>query len=164
MSDILKVEHLTKHFVKKGLFSSKTSIVKATDDVSFSVKEGEVFVLAGESGSGKSTIARLIMKAIEANSGKITFEGEEIGNDSKSLTKIRMSCQMIHQDPYDSINPRMKISDIISEPLEIHKVGNSEERQKQVIDVLREVRLEPAEEIAKKFPHELSSAAASRRS
>ena len=77
MSDILKIEHLTKHFVKKGFFSSKSSIVKAADDVSFSLKEGEVFVLAGESGSGKSTIARLIMKAIESNSGKIIFEGQE---------------------------------------------------------------------------------------
>jgi len=156
MSDILKVENLTKYFVKKGIFSSKSSIVKAADDISFSLKEGEVFVLAGESGSGKSTIARLIMKAIEANSGKIIFEGHEIGNDSKSLTKIRMACQMVHQDPYDSINPRMRVFDIVSEPLEIHKVGNKEDRQKRIIEVLREVRLEPAEEIAKKFPHALS--------
>ena len=156
MSDILKVENLTKHFVKKGFFSSKASIVKAVDDVSFSLREGEVFVLAGESGSGKSTIARLIMKAIEANSGKIIFHGEEIGNDSKSLEKIRMSCQMVHQDPYDSINPRMRVFDIVLEPLEIHKIGNKEERHRRVIDALREVRLEPADEIAKKYPHELS--------
>ena len=156
MSDILKIEHLTKHFVKKGIFSSKSSVVKAADDVSFSLKEGEVFVLAGESGSGKSTIARLIMKAIEANSGKIIFEGEEIGNDSKSLEKIRMACQMVHQDPYDSINPRMRVFDIVNEPLEIHKVGNKEDRQSRVIEALREVRLEPAEDIAKKYPHELS--------
>jgi peptide/nickel transport system ATP-binding protein len=96
------------------------------------------------------------MKAIDANSGKIIFEGQEIGNDSKSLTKIRMACQMVHQDPYDSINPRMRVFDIVLEPLEIHKVGNKEERKKRVIEVLREVRLEPAEEIAKKFPHALS--------
>jgi peptide/nickel transport system ATP-binding protein len=156
MSDILKVEHLTKHFVKKGLFSSKSSVVKAADDVSFSLKEGEVFVLAGESGSGKSTIARLIMKAIESNSGKIIFEGQEIGNDSASLDKIRMACQMVQQDPYDSINPRMRIFDIVNEPLEIHKVGNKEDRQSRVIEALREVRLEPPEDIAKKYPHELS--------
>ena len=156
MSDILKVEHLTKNFVKKGLFSSKSSIVKAADDVSFTLKEGEVFVLAGESVSGKSTIAKLIMKAIEANSGKIIFEGQEIGNDSASLEKIRMSCQMVHQDPYDSINPRMKVFDIVNEPLEIHKVGNKDERQNRVIEALREVRLEPPEDIAKKYPHELS--------
>ena len=156
MSEILKVEHLTKIFTKKSLFNSKTSIVRAADDVSFSLKQGEVFVLAGESGSGKSTIARLIMKAIEANSGKIVFEGDEIGNDSKSLDKIRMSCQMVQQDPYDSINPRMKIFDIVNEPLEIHKVGNKEERYNRVIDALREVRLEPPQDIAKKYPHELS--------
>ena len=155
MSEILKVENLKKYFVKKSFFSSKTSVVKAADDISFSVEKGEVFVLAGESGSGKSTIARLILKAIEADSGKIIFDGEEIKNDSKSLAKIRMKCQMIHQDPYESINPRMKVFDIISEPLEIHGVGKAE-RRSRVLDTLREVRLEPAEDIAKKYPHMLS--------
>jgi len=90
-----------------------------------------VFVLAGESGSGKSTIAKLILKSIEADSGKIIFENHEIGNDQKSIEKIRMNCQMIHQDPYDSINPRMKILDIVSEPLEIHKIGNTDLRKKE---------------------------------
>lgn len=156
MSDILQVEHLKRYFIKKSLFSSKKSVVKAADDVSFTLKEGEVFVLAGESGSGKSTIARLILKAIEADSGKIIFDGDIIGDDSASLEKIRMQCQMVQQDPYDSINPRMKVFDIISEPLEIHKVGSKAEKYKKVIDVLREVRLEPADEIARKFPHQLS--------
>jgi len=156
MSDILQVEHLKRYFIKKSLFSSKKSIVKAVDDVSFTLKEGEVFVLAGESGSGKSTIARLILKAIEADSGKIIFDGDIIGDDSASLEKIRMQCQMVQQDPYDSINPRMKVFDIISEPLEIHKVGSKAEKYKRVLDVLREVRLEPADEIARKFPHQLS--------
>ncbi|MBA4459294.1 MAG: ABC transporter ATP-binding protein [Nitrosopumilaceae archaeon] len=156
MNEILKIEHLKKYFVKKNLFSSKTSMVKATDDVSFSVEKGEVFVLAGESGSGKSTIAKLILKSIEADSGKIIFDGQEIQNDQKSLEKIRMNCQMIHQDPYDSINPRMKIADIVSEPLEIHKIGNNEMRKKRVIEVLQEVKLEPAEDIMKKYPHMLS--------
>ncbi len=155
MSEILKVENLKKYFVKKTLFSSKTSVVKAADDISFSVEKGEVFVLAGESGSGKSTIARLILKAIEADSGKIIFDGEEIKNDSKSLAKIRMKCQMVHQDPYESINPRMKVFDIVSEPLEIHGVGK-DERRSRVLDTLREVRLEPVEDIAKKYPHMLS--------
>jgi len=156
MSDILQVEHLKRYFIKKSLFSSKKSVVKAADDVSFTLKEGEVFVLAGESGSGKSTIARLILKAIEADSGKIIFDGDVIGDDSASLEKIRMQCQIVQQDPYDSINPRMKVFDIISEPMEIHKVGSKAEKYKRVIDVLREVRLEPAEEIATKFPHQLS--------
>jgi len=156
MSDILQVEHLKRYFIKKSLFSSKKSVVKAADDVSFTLKEGEVFVLAGESGSGKSTIARLILKAIEADSGKIIFDGDIIGEDSASLEKIRMQCQMVQQDPYDSINPRMKVYDIIVEPLEIHKVGSKAEKYKKVLEVLREVRLEPAEEIVGKFPHQLS--------
>lgn len=156
MEEILRIEHLTKFFIKKGIFSSKISMIKAVDDVSFSLKKGEVFVLAGESGSGKTTIANLILKSIPADSGRILFENQEIKNDKKSLEKIRMNCQMIHQDPYDSINPRMKIEDIISEPLEIHKIGNRENRRKRVAEVLHEVKLEPAEEILKKYPHVLS--------
>ncbi len=131
-------------------------MVKAVDDVSFALKKGEVFVLAGESGSGKSTIAKLILKSIGADSGKIIFENQEIKNDKKSLEKIRMNCQMIHQDPYDSVNPRMNIGDIISEPLEIHKIGSKDDRRKRVIEVLHEVKLEPAEEILRKYPHMLS--------
>lgn len=156
MSEILKVEHLHKFFVKKGIFSSQIVTVKATDDVTFSLKKGEVFVLAGESGSGKSTIAKLILKSIEADSGDIFFDNQKIGNDKESLEKIRMNCQMIHQDPYDSINPRMKVGDIILEPLEIHKVGTKQQKQNRVIEVLQEVKLEPVEEIVKKFPHMLS--------
>ena len=156
MTEILKIEHLKKYYIKKKIFSSEPSIVKATDDVSFSIKKGEVFVLAGESGSGKSTIAKLILKSIKADSGKIIFEDQEIDNQKKNLKKIRMNCQMIHQDPYDSINPRMKIKDIILEPLEIHNIGNKEERNRRVIEVLHEVKLEPVEEIIKKYPHMLS--------
>ncbi len=146
---------MKKFFVKKGMFGSKTT-VRATDNVTFSLKKGEVFVLAGESGSGKSTIAKLILKSIESDSGKIFFENQEISNEKKNLEIIKMNCQMIHQDPYDSINPRMKISDIVSEPLEIHNIGDKNERTRRVIEVLQEVKLEPAEEIARKYPHMLS--------
>lgn len=156
MDEILRIEHLSKFFTKKGIFSRKTITVKAVDDVSFTLKKGEVFVLAGESGSGKSTIAKLILKSIGADSGKIIFENQEIKNDKKSLEKIRMNCQMIHQDPYDSVNPRMSVGDIISEPLEIHKIGSKDDRRKRVIEVLHEVKLEPAEEILRKYPHMLS--------
>ena len=156
MQEILKVEHLKKYFTKKGLFGSKSTTVRAVDDVSFSLKKGEVFVIAGESGSGKSTIAKLILKSIEPDSGKIFFEDQEISNEKKNLKKIRMNCQMIHQDPYDSINPRMKIGDIVLEPLEIHNVGNKDDRLRRVIEVLHEVKLEPADEILKKYPHMLS--------
>jgi len=156
MEDILKVEHLSKSFVKKGIFSSNIISVKAADDVTFSVKKGEVFVLAGESGSGKSTIAKLILKSIKSDSGKIIFENQEILDDAKSLSKIRMNCQMIQQDPYDSINPRMKIRDIILEPLEIHNIGTKQDRENRLVEVLKEVKLEPPEEIMKKYPHMLS--------
>jgi peptide/nickel transport system ATP-binding protein len=154
--EILKVEGLSKYFTKKSVFGSKTTVVKAVDDISFSLKKGEVFVLAGESGSGKSTTARLILKAIDADSGKIFFNGEQITDELKSIKKLRMSCQMVYQDPYDSINPRMRVYDIVCEPLEIHGIGNAEERKKMVLETLREVKLEPAEEIVKKYPHTLS--------
>ncbi len=138
------------------MFTSETSTVKAVDDISFSIKQGEVFVLAGESGSGKSTIAKLILKSLKPDSGKIIFEQQEIDDEKRNLEKIRMNCQMIHQDPYDSINPRMRIKEIISEPLEIHNVLNKDEINNRILEVLREVKLEPAEEISKKYPHMLS--------
>ena len=138
------------------MFGSKTSIVKAVEDVSFSLHNDEVLVIAGESGSGKSTIAKLILGAITPDSGKIIFQGKEIKNNTNSLMEIRMNCQMVHQDPYDSINPRMKVRDIVSEPLEIHNIGHGSEREKIVLDTLREVKLEPTEEIANKYPHMLS--------
>ena len=156
MTEILRVENLKKYFAKKGMFGKESSTIRATDDVSFSLNKGEVFVLAGESGSGKSTIAKLILRSIIPDSGKIFFEKSEIDSQKKSLAKIRMNCQMIQQNPYDSINPRMRIGEIISEPLEIHKMGNKEERNARVLEALREVKLEPAEEIINKHPHMLS--------
>ncbi|MCE2614299.1 MAG: ABC transporter ATP-binding protein, partial [Nitrosopumilus sp. (ex Thoosa mismalolli)] len=95
-------------------------------------------------------------KSIPSDSGKIFFEGKEISENKQNLEHIRMNCQMIHQDPYDSINPRMKIGDIVAEPLEIHNVGDKDARKKRVIEVLQEVKLEPADQIIKKYPHMLS--------
>jgi len=156
LDEILRVEGLSKQFIKKNMFGSKISVVKAVEDVSFSLHNDEVLVIAGESGSGKSTIAKLILGALTLDSGKIIFQGKEIKNNTSSLMEIRMNCQMVHQDPYDSINPRMKVRDIVSEPLEIHNIGHSSEREKIVLDTLREVKLEPSEEIANKYPHMLS--------
>ena len=150
------MEGLSKDFIKNNLFGSRTSIVKAIEDVTFSLHSGEVLVIAGESGSGKSTLAKLILGAITPDMGKIIFDGEEIGETLKNLKKIRMQCQMVYQDPYDSINPRMKVLDIISEPLEIHSIGTKLERKKIVLNALREVKLEPVEEIVNKHPHMLS--------
>ena len=156
MSEILKIESLIKIFEKKNLFSSNEESVTAADSVSFSLNKGEILAIAGQSGSGKSTIAKLILRAIEPDSGKIFYKGEEIRNNSSELKKFRMKCQMVYQDPYDSINPRMTISDIVNEPLEIHEMGTKQERKKRVLDTLKMVKLEPAEEIARKHPHMLS--------
>ena len=103
MVEILKIENLTKIFEKKSVFRSEKTIVKATDNITFTLNQGEILAIAGESGSGKSTLAKLILRAIEPDSGRIFFENEEISNTN--LKKIRMQCQMIYQDPYDSINP-----------------------------------------------------------
>ena len=156
MNTILRVEGLNKNFTKKSFFQSKSSMVTAVNNVSFSLSKDEILAIAGQSGSGKSTIAKLILKAIEVDSGKIFFDGDEISDTPSDLKKLRMNCQMIYQDPYDSINPRMKIFDIINEPLEIHRVGTKETRSEMVLDALRQVKLEPAPEIAKQYPHMLS--------
>ena len=156
MSEILRVEGLAKKFKKKNLFSADSDEITAADKVNFSLNHGEILAIAGQSGSGKSTIAKLILRAIEPNSGKIFYKNQEIKSNSEELKKFRMKCQMVYQDPYDSINPRMTIQDIVNEPLEIHSIGTKEERQERVLETLRMVKLEPAEEIAKKHPHMLS--------
>ena len=156
MDVILRVENLTKKFKKKNLFSSKSDEITAVDNVNFSVNRGKILAIAGQSGSGKSTIAKLILRAIEPDFGKIFYNEKEIKNNSDELKKFRMKCQMVYQDPYDSINPRMTIADIINEPLEIHNIDTKKERMQKVIDILRMVKLEPANEIARKYPHMLS--------
>ena len=155
MDDILSVSNLHKHYVRNGFFGKKLPAVKAVDGISFSIKAGNVLVLAGESGSGKSTIARLILGAEEADYGAIRFEGNKVDYATgDGVGEIRAGCQMVHQNPYDSVNPRMHVSDIIAEPLQIHHwKGDKKER---VLQVLREVKMEPAEEIAVMYPHQLS--------
>ena len=156
MAALLQVRNLTKHFTKRSVFGRASHTVRASDGVSFSVAEGEVLVIAGESGSGKSTIAKLILGSIKPDSGQVILGGREIGGDPEGLRRIRTECQMIQQDPYDSINPRMRVGDIVSEPLEIHGFGSADMRRRRVLEVLGEVRLEPAERIAGKYPHMLS--------
>ena len=156
MTEILRIENLTKKFKNANLFSSDTEEVVAAEAVNFSLNHGEILAIAGQSGSGKSTIAKLILRSLQPDSGKIFYNEKEIKDNSNELKKFRMKCQMVYQDPYDSINPRMTILDIINEPLEIHEIGTKEERRKKVIETLQMVKLEPAEEIAKKHPHMLS--------
>ncbi len=156
MDEILKVENLGKKFKKKSMFSSNSEEVVAADSVSFSLERGKILAIAGQSGSGKSTIAKLILRALQPDSGKIFYNENEIKDNSDELKKFRMKCQMVYQDPYDSINPRMTILDIVNEPLEIHNIGTKNERKQRVMETLRMVKLEPAEEISKKHPHMLS--------
>jgi len=161
--DLLRVNNLKKSFaVKKSLREvlrfNKEYHIKAVDDVSFSLEKGKVFVLAGESGSGKTTIARLILRAIEPDSGSIIFDGEDITNKTdKELRKVRTNIQMVYQDPYTSLNPRMKILDTIMEPLNVNdKISSKAEKREKVLRTLEDVQLRPAEEISHKFPYMLS--------
>ncbi len=163
MIDLLRVSNLKKYFpvkrsVREILRFDKEHNVKAVDGVSFSVQNGKVFVLAGESGSGKTTVARLILRAIEPDSGSIIFDGDDITKRTETeLRKVRTSIQMVYQDPYTSLNPRMKILDIIMEPLNINDKHSSKvEKKEKVLQTLEDVRLRPAEEISEKFPHMLS--------
>lgn len=154
MEEILSVRNIKKYFVKKGFFRGK-DITRAVDGVSFSIKKAQTLVLAGESGSGKTTIARLILRAVEPDSGEIIFDGVKIGSDAISLKKLRKDCQMIHQDPYASIDPRMRVLDIVKEPLDINGIGSPSERREAAFSALKDVKLDPAE-VASKYPHMLS--------
>ena len=163
MIDLLHVSNLRKYFpVKRSLREilsfDKEHYLKAVDDISFNVQKGKVFVLAGESGSGKTTVARLILRAIEPDSGSIIFDGDDITKKpERELRKVRTSIQMVYQDPYTSLNPRMKILDIIMEPLNVNdKHSSKAEKKERVLQTLEDVRLRPAEEISEKFPHMLS--------
>jgi len=162
VSEIVKVEHLKKYFpVQKSfleqLFTRKLSYVKAVDDVTFSIKKGEIFTLAGESGCGKTTTGRLILKLATPTSGKIYFDSADVTNlKGEKLRLIRRRMQMIFQDPYASLNPRMKIGDAVGHPLEIHGLAKGEEKKKMVLEVLEKVGLTPPDQFINLYPHQLS--------
>lgn len=155
MTPLLDVRHLVKHFIRKqGLFRAP-SVVKAVDDVTFTIHEGEMFGLVGESGSGKSTTGRCILRLIEPNSGEVVFRGENVLQFSKQRMRLaRRDMQIVFQDPYSSLNPRMRVGDIVEEPLVIHRLGTRPERRARVAELFHLVGLEPGH--VTRYPHEFS--------
>ena len=155
MSPLVEVSHLVKHFTRDaGLFRAGTRVA-AVDDVSFSIDEGETFGLVGESGSGKTTTGRCLLRLIEPSSGAVRFRGENLMDFSrKRLRDARRDMQIVFQDPYSSLNPRMRACDIVEEPLIIHALGTRAERQARVAELFRLVGLDPVH--LGRLPHQFS--------
>ena len=162
--NLIEVRNLVKHFeVSKSFFSSKKNVVKAVDGISFNIKPGESLGLVGQSGCGKTTTARSLCLLDPKTSGSVNFLNpekqlmESIDNiDDNSLKIFRRNIQMIFQDPYESLNPRWTIKDIIKEPLDIHNIGNLAEREDTIVEILRTVGLTPPENYLNRYPHEIS--------
>jgi oligopeptide transport system ATP-binding protein len=157
MGPLLEVEGLAKHYpVKKGLVLAKTvGTVKAVDGVSFSLNRGETLALVGESGCGKSTTARLVLRLIEPSAGIVRFEGVDITDmKGEPLRRLRRRMQIVFQDPFASLNPRMTVGDILEEPLIVHGIGEAMERRARVNQLLGLVGL--ASYHAGRYPHEFS--------
>ena len=155
MAPLLDVRHLSKEFSRrKGLFGA-ASVVRAVDDVSFSIDKGETFGLVGESGSGKTTTGRCILRLIEPTTGEVLFDGRDVLRLSRGdLRRARRDMQIVFQDPYSSLNPRMRVDEIVEEPLVIHKLGSQAERRERVKQLFALVGLNP--DHLRRYPHEFS--------
>jgi oligopeptide transport system ATP-binding protein len=152
---LLEVTHLVKEFSRKRGLLAPASIVRAVDDVSFTIDEGETFGLVGESGSGKTTTGRCILRLIEPTSGQVRFKGEDVLSFSRSqLRAARRDMQIVFQDPYSSLNPRMRVGSIVEEPLIIHRVGTRPERKARVAELFELVGLDPSQ--LARYPHQFS--------
>src|SRR5687767_4093304 len=153
---LLSVRNLAKHYVRKtGLFGGSKGVVKAVDGVSFEVFPGETLGLVGESGCGKTTTGRAILRLIEPTAGVVVFEGNDVLIlDSGALRRLRRRMQIIVQDPFSSLNPPMTIGAIVREGITIHRIAEGEAADRRVKQLLDEVGLRP--EYAKRYPHEFS--------
>jgi ABC-type oligopeptide transport system ATPase subunit len=153
---LLEAKNLVKHFVaQRSVFGRPKAYVKAVDGVSFSVDAGETLALVGESGCGKSTVSRLVLRLLEPDAGEIRFEGRDLlSMDANELRAFRRDAQIIFQDPYASLNPRMTVSQILGEPLTLHDLVPASRRRERVEQLLHLVGLEPR--FARRYPHEFS--------
>jgi oligopeptide transport system ATP-binding protein len=152
---LVEVSHLVKHFVRGGGLLRKGTRVAAVDDVSFTIEEGETFGLVGESGSGKTTTGRCLLRLIEPTSGGVMFRGEDIlALPASRLRAARRQMQIVFQDPYSSLNPRMRAREIVEEPLVIHRLGAKAERRARVAELFGLVGLDTVH--LERYPHEFS--------
>ena len=151
MTELLRVDELAKHFPSRG----GKGAIRAVDGVSFTVKRGETLGIVGESGCGKSTLARTVLRLVEPTAGRIEFDGTDLrALDHRALRAMRREMQIVLQDPYASLDPRLKVGAIVAEPLEIHRVGDRASRKKAVLELLDTVGLEA--DAAERYPHEFS--------
>jgi oligopeptide/dipeptide ABC transporter ATP-binding protein len=149
--ELVRVRGLVKHFPVEG----SDDVVRAVDGISFEILRGETLGLVGESGCGKSTAGRCLLRLIEPTAGEVTFDGHDVlAMGKRELRELRRAMQIVFQDPYASLNPRMKVGDIIGEPLVIHKMGTKQERRERVAGLLSRVGLDP--DYMNRFPHEFS--------
>ena len=154
---LIRAENLTKHFpVTRGLiFQKQVGAVQAVDDLNFEIYQGETFGMVGESGCGKSTTGRAILQLHKPTAGKVYYEDTELTTaTAQTMQRMRRNMQIIFQDPYASLNPRLTVGNIIAEPLEVHNIGTADERRERVQDLLRLVGLNPY--FVNRYPHEFS--------
>jgi len=152
---LVEVSHLVKQFTRGGGLLRQTAHVTAVDDVSFSIDAGETFGLVGESGSGKTTTGRCMLRLVEPTSGEVRFNGENVLTFPRArMRAARRDMQIVFQDPYSSLNPRMRVRETVEEPLIIHKIGARQERRQRVEELFGLVGLDPAH--LERYPHQFS--------